>query len=261
VTLKGTDGSSDLANGGEAVGIALDNGKVYAVGLYYDGDAPMPCYWEGTTCHALALPAGVTTAYALSIAVSASGTVYAAGYYYDGNDSAIPCYWEGDTVHSLTGVPGTAGAYAYSIALSGSDVYVCGSCFTTKAVACYWKNADCVILDGPAADKSFPGFSYARSILVSDGKVYTAGYYDNGDFSVPCYWEGSSLHTLPAHVAAIEPDFQLSAIALSGGKVFVAGSHRTGKLRTPCYWEGDSFHDLVSGTPEGDIPFPQPSIG
>jgi hypothetical protein len=272
VTLKDTDGQTAFSNGGETTGIAISNGTVYTAGSSGRGEPMTAGYWSGTSFHALALPKDVSYAYTMSIAASASGDVFIAGYYYDGNDKTTPCYWKNGAIQSLSPLSGAIAAYVYSIALSGDDVYLCGISWMAGeedtdgglSRPCYWKNNECFALDGPNADKSFPGETqYARSICVANGVVYTAGYYRTDDYSVPCYWEETTLHALTGGPVT---DVYLSAIAVSDGVVSVAGYYKMqpikarasiSRIRIPCYWEGGTFHDLVTDTPEGEIPYPE----
>lgn len=269
IALKDTDGLTALPDGGATTDIAVANGTVYLSGSSGSDVSMIAGYWSGTSFHALTLPAGASYAYALSIAVSSSGDVFVAGYYYTDSDAPTPCYWKNGAIQSVTSLSGAIAAYVYSIALSGDDVYICGiSCVRPNPLTlvnqpCYWKNGVCVALDGPNEDKSFPGEEqYARSICVANGVVYTAGYYEaDGSFS-PCYWEGTTLHALTGGPTS---DVYLSAIAVSDGVVSLAGYYRpesikarvtVSRARIPCYWEGGTFHSLGADTPDGMIPFP-----
>ncbi len=257
VVLKGADGTTDLANGGRALGIAVSGDTVYAVGFYFDGDMRLPCYWIGSARRDLELPDGHRDGQAISIAVSASGTVYIAGFCYSSDDTAVACCWTDGAPHVLAGVAGTSDAYAYSIALSGDSVYMSGYCRVEEVRRpCYWENGECKTLDGPNPDKSFPNTrNDASAIAVSDGKVYTAGNYRGNTGDLPCYWEGTTFHAL---TVGTDDNAYAAAITLSEGTVFVAGSYRVSgqETRTPCYWENGVLRDLSGETPDGSIPGP-----
>jgi hypothetical protein len=80
----------------------------------------------------------------------------------------------------------------------------------------------------------------ARAFTVTDNIVVnTAGYYHDGNGTIPCYWTGPMRIDLPI------PDryghFSINGITASpNGTVYTVGSYGS----QPCYWQGSSRRDL-----------------
>jgi hypothetical protein len=77
----------------------------------------------------------------------------------------------------------------------------------------------------------------ARSIAVSNGKVYIAGRYNDGAYNKACYWINGVKTDLQAGVAS-----RATSIAVDDGKVYVTGFYYDrGTEDAPagnygCYW-------------------------
>ena len=77
------------------------------------------------------------------------------------------------------------------------------------------------------------------------GKVYTAGYYNNGTVDVACYWVGDQRTDLTDGVQ----DGRATGIFVSAGTVYTSGFYmKNGSIYTPCYWTGTTVTDLPIAT-------------
>ena len=106
-------------------------------------------------------------------------------------------------------------------------VYTSG--YTTVG-GCYWKGT---------SRTDLPGGANTTSIFVSDGIVYTAGYYYNSKSrQAPCYWKGIEKINLPCDSTY---DAYTTSIYVSNGTVYIAGHYTTsnagnGEKSLACYW-------------------------
>jgi hypothetical protein len=241
--------------------VAVSGDAVFTAGYYNNGSRDVPCYWEGSVLRELKDINGVDSlsgsARATSIAVS-GGKVYASGYYSKGAQY-LPCYWEGTTLHELLDSSNTSFssvAKAYSIAVSGGTVYTSGyfnyfdsGNSTYRDLPCYWEGVTFhELMDG--SGMGFEGNSYAYSIAVSGGAVYTAGRCYNGTIYVPCSWQGTALRELKdsAGGSLTTGGGWASSIAVSNGTVYAAGSYFKPMTKDlPCYWVGDTMRELKDG--------------
>jgi hypothetical protein len=93
------------------------------------------------------------------------------------------------------------------------------------------------------------GFCGCRDMPSADtrGKsspptVYAAGSYDNGQKTVPCYWEGTKRIDLPSDDSR---DAQANNVFVPPwGAVYTAGYRSEGNKRIPCRWVGAQRTDL-----------------
>jgi hypothetical protein len=175
----------------EAQHIFVDQGTVYTyIGIF----SSSPFYWKGNTRVDLPLPEGYTGT--LTSLYVYQGKVYAAGSCCskDGSVNTL-CYWEGSNRVDLplTPVAMSSGAGLFCIYVDGGIVYTAGR--GPKGL-CYWEGT--TRFDLPTAHNSYGG---VRDICVLDGKVYTAGYYENVDGCFPCYWVGTTRTDLPGHAS------------------------------------------------------------
>jgi hypothetical protein len=177
-------------NSGYAYSIFLEGGKVYSAGRYYNGVGWIACYWENDT--RIDLPGGSGAAYGIFFD---SGTVYAAGEYFSGNEW-YGCYWVNSTRHVLS-IPSAVSVYATDIFVYDGDAYssACAQDYSSGDwVPFYWKNQMSTELPRTYG----AGNGYAKSIFVSEGTVYSCGYYHNGSVYVPCFWKDTTRTDLPA---------------------------------------------------------------
>ena len=174
-------------------------------------------------------------------------SIYLAGYYQNDNDDSFTYTLLNGAYTALNPPAGGFDAMPASMTVSGGKTYVAGSYFDSDgwARACYWSDGTVTKLDGPAG-RSEDQTDYVQSIVISDGKAYTAGYYMDNYNAVPCYWVDGVLNTL----ALPEGVFMglARSIAVSGGKVYAAGDCY-GSARIPGYWNDGVFVPL--SVPDG----------
>ncbi|MDR1373435.1 MAG: hypothetical protein LBJ24_00525 [Treponema sp.] len=116
-------------------------------------------------------------------------TVYAAGWYHDGN-TAFPYYWKDGTKTRLPG--GSENEFAASVAVVGGSVYAAGRYYEGGAAfPCYWK-------DGIRA--GLPGGGFAESITGAGGLLYVAGGEYAGAAGTAWYWDGVTRTDIPLSV-------------------------------------------------------------
>jgi len=213
--------------------------------------------------------------------VSATGgSIWAAGYYTDGEESRVACLWEGGILMPLTGdacsavavsggkvyaagdfakgmtrkacvwVDGErtelAGWFSQAVALClDGDAFYAAGCVTgfengSKTLPCYWKNADKI--DLPVPDVGMAN-NLATAIAVAGGSVIVAGHYEAGGRTVACLWrDGVRLDLdVPRSGSAFA-----TSIAVDGGTAYVGGYYRDGRLLVPCYWKEGELVRLQS---------------
>jgi hypothetical protein len=175
-----------------ATSICVSGGTVYVAGYYTS--VGVACYWytgaTGVTLSDLPAAAGAT---ASGIDIS-GGTVYVSGSWIDTTRTA--CYWTGDgTRVPLLGYGPADTWSATGICVSGGTIYTCGACEASDGTgpSCYWTATTQTNLDG--------GNENNRCALAIDtigSTPYVAGFYTISGSYVPCYWEGTTPHALPA---------------------------------------------------------------
>ena len=188
---------------------------------------------------------------ALAIHVDAD-TVYVGGYS-ESPQGKTPCYWTGVKRIDLPrneGVPGNGVANAIYVAKN--TAYAAGYVAAAERdTACFWTNAARTDLPGdkPAGSESFN--TYANSIFVSAGIVYSAGIAqkqvgkDADPIYLPCYWAGNKKVDLPGDGKHKGSAY---AVFVAGGSVYSAGFYSNGTREIPCYWTGVKRTDLKGGS-------------
>lgn len=174
--------------------------------------------------------------------------IYLAGYYMNaGYDSYAYTLINGVQTDLL---PPTGGfdAYPYAMTVSGGKTYVVGrySDSDGRARACYWVDDAVTKLDG-LVGRDEDQTEHVQSIVISDSKVYTAGFYTNNYNTVPCYWVDGVLNTLTLPNDATRGGAY--SIAISDGKVYVAGYIYQNNKNVPGYWLDDAF--VLLDIPDG----------
>jgi hypothetical protein len=98
-------------------------------------------------------------------------------------------------------------------------IYTAGFIWNNGNFPCYWKGTSRTDLPGGTG-------AFTTSIFVSEGTVYTAGYYYNSrGGQAPCYWKGTTKVNLPYD--STKSDYTTSIFVLNGA-VYTAGHS--------CYW-------------------------
>jgi len=171
---------SDYDNG--AQNIFVDKGTVYITDL-------LPYYWKNDVRVTLPVPEGYKGE--ISAIYIYQGVVYAAGSYSNNDGvSRNICYWKGSTRIDLpVAIAASNGIRITSICVYGGNVYTAGK---GPVGACYWVGTTRVDLPLP-----HPGNSWVKDIQVYNGKVYTAGFYEDADGGFPCYWVDTTRIDLP----------------------------------------------------------------
>lgn len=172
--------------------IFVEGGTVYTAGRYYNGVGWIACYWENDT--RTDLPGGSGAAYSIYVD---SGTVYTAGEYFTGNEWH-GCYWVNTSRVSLSGW--SSRDYANSIFVYNGRVYVAGAYYQDYYGVWqpfYQMDGESIVSLRPPDEVGWVN-GYATDIFVSEGTVYTSGYYHNGSVNVPCYWKDTTITDLPS---------------------------------------------------------------
>ena len=250
---------TSLQGGGLAESVFVINGTVYTAGR---DSAGYPCYWTGAIETRLSAVAQGT---AISICVDGKTNIYTAGFdgtyacywvaapgysyvkylyttgssganetgsaesvfvdngtvYTSGYDSAgCPCYWVGIAEKTRVN-SGVTGSSAYSVFESKNVVYTAGIVQNNpgQLTACFWTGT-------VQTNLSLSG-SWANSIFVYNGSVYTSGY-DSANYA--CYWTG----TVETPLANGSKGFARSIYILDG-TAYTAGYDGGNKA---CYWTG-----------------------
>ncbi len=106
-------------------------------------------------------------------------------------------------------------------------VYTAGFIWNNGNFPCYWKGTSRTDLPGGIG-------AFTTSIFVSDGIVYTAGYYINSKGrQAPCYWKGIEKINLSCDSTY---DAYTTSIFVSNGNVYTAGHYMSGNNGLACYW-------------------------
>jgi hypothetical protein len=270
----------DLPEGEIAIGIAVENGIVYAAGGR--ANYTNPCYWVNGE---KSMPRDVSNQYETSVTGFAvtDGKVYVTGYEAQGSGSyrSYTSYvWiDGvrtrlgnsdspvQTVRGITIIDGTAcflyqSSYTFygqsqslsftntvptttGITVAGGRIYVSGYYSVRSGnndlyTACYW-------VDGARVDltQSSRNAVYANGgIAVVNDTVYVSGWYRQGESSndptIACYWANGTRIDLANGVST-------SGIAVANGNVYVIGHFRQGSVSIPCYWVNGERRALPGG--------------
>ncbi len=168
------------------------------------------------TATLLAMPGGMTSTQANSVAVSGSD-VYVAGSATNAT-TGIALYWHNGSPIVLPSSMSLA--RAYSIAVSGGDVYVVG--FEENNVnqgnALLWINGVPTTLPTPSG---LTGPS-PYAIAISGGNVYIAGTASSSSGNTALYWVNGTPTVLP-QPSGHSPGVLALGIGVLNGNVYVSG--------------------------------------
>jgi hypothetical protein len=161
----------------EARSISVSGGDVHVVG---GAEASAYDWKRGSDTENMALPGGTT---ATSVAVSAGGDVYAAGYAYSpALDTGQAYYWVNGSATPLSG--DTSTSYASGIAVHDGHAYLAGS---LDGAPMWWiDGADQGLTDGTIAGG-------AEAITVAGNTTYLAGWESVTAHTQAVYWRARQL--------------------------------------------------------------------
>ena len=234
----------------KAAGIFVDSGNIYVVGQCDTSTTAYACYWTNGT--KTFLKSTSTTDYQTignGIYV-ANGKVYVAGQIVKtgtGINSAA-AYWVDNTASckELSG-PELKGDASSVFVTSAGDIYIGGMENATPDAgledATYWNNNSYVHV----ADHT-----YIKSIYVSGGKVYSAGYETNSYGSPKAvYYIGGEKQTMDIPSEATIS--QATGIYVVGTDVYVSGYYTIQQLSgtQAAYWKNGVKVDLEPIYPLG----------
>lgn len=169
---------------------------------------------------------------------------YLAGWYRNNSYDMFVYTLVNGALTVLSPPVGGSDAYPEAMVVSSGKTYVTGRYFATDgwARACYWVDGSVTKLEVPdRASAAEP--DYSKSILVSGGSIYIAGFYHNNYRFVPCYWTDGVLTTLTLPAGA--SDGATESIAVSDEKIYAAGYHANSSgTATPGYWLNGTFVQL-----------------
>ncbi|GHV80812.1 hypothetical protein AGMMS49944_26030 [Spirochaetia bacterium] len=256
ITTPGTNGFTSLTGG---IVTRTSDTEVIITGL---GPVTAAGSGQKITVDAAAL---ATQAAAVTVQSTAPAPtdpdIYVAGYENSATTGGNPIakVWKnGSVLYSLT--DGTKSAHAKSVYVSGGDVYVAGyensappgNTPPAKSIAKVWKNGSVLysLTDGT-------NNAQAKSVYVSGGVVYTAGYESNGTKNVVKVWKnggtlnGGSQDSLTDGTKSADT----ASVYVSGSDVYVAGNEYNGLSGSASksiakVWKNGVATSLTNGTYE-----------
>lgn len=224
--------------------------STYLAGWYRNSTNEMFAYTlVNDALTVLAPPAG-GNASPTAMAVSGGRTYVTGGYFATSNGATRACYWVDGAVTKLEAphANDTDTDHTESILVSGGSIYIAGYYFYNGIrVPCYWADGTLTTLALPAGASD----GVAKSIAVSDGKIYAAGHHANSSGTVtPGYWLDGSFVPLSLPTGAEFRSGETMRIAVSGNKVYVMGTYRLNSRYYPCVWTDGTRTELA---PSGSV--------
>jgi hypothetical protein len=215
--------------------VAVKDTDVYLAGRNAAGAA----YWKNGKSY-LVSPGGASELFAITVS---GNDIYMAGMdWRSGDQYGRAAYWKNGVETFLT--DGSAQAAVNAIAVNGTDVYLAGyynqgqnANTWGEPVAACWKNNTLQQLDSAAI--SILGGATAKSVAVTGGSVYVAGYIG----LTAALWKNGALQQLDHNVSS-NISFAF-CVALNGNDVYVSGTD----ANTAAYWKNGAVTNLISGAP------------
>ena len=191
IDLTANIGASDILR----AKYTLVNGRTYAALMLYAKGADEHTAATAVGAKLTELPG--KNPVPSSIAVSGQN-IYVAGRHTKGGLNQA-CFWADGKQVELAG--GKA-SRATSIFAAKGKVIVSGYYYDTANRACYWVNGVKKDLEGGTITGAVDD-SALLPIAVHNGKVYIAGYYNEGKNKKACYWVDGKRVDLPGGVKAV----------------------------------------------------------
>lgn len=214
--------------------MTIDNGKVYIVGNYYNGDDVRPVYWVNGERKEINNPK-----YAMAYSISVDNNdIYIAG---DAKRRAV--VWKNGRNVVLDG---NEYEVALSIFANNNDVYVAGVSSDYQEeedIALLWKNGRKIELDKGRN-------CFATGVFESNANVYVSGYDNLGESAV--IWKNNKKIILSGIKLG---DIPMHTLYVSGDEVFLAAfkadyDTEDSKI-TPVLWHNGKVTELLDWTSEG----------
>lgn len=232
-TLWKNGKATSLTGGVMANALAISGGNVYVVGDTYLNSLYVATLWKnGTPTY---LTDVNTEAFPCGIAVNGNDVYVAGNITAAGNFNTLTL-WKNGTANSIaTNCVSAYGSYIWGcihIGILNNDVYITGAVENnadTQLIATLWKNGTPQALTDGSVSAAL------NDIVISDNKIYLAGYYD----SMATYWTGTS----QTNISPLNEQYTGTAIAVYGGYVYTAG-YSGYSTTNAVYWKGNSVVKL-----------------
>lgn len=253
-------GTNALKANGYIYSLAIDaSGNVYAAGAFTDGlhQSTGNIYvakWDGSTWTKLGAN-GVSTvpntsgSAIYSIAVDATGNVYAAGVFKNAGGKYYVSKWNGTTWAELGSRSGALNAnhYIHNIVVDpAGDVYATGD-FTDASGAQYVAEWNGTVWTEMGTGSQALGASSPINTLTADpgGNLYVA-YADSVANYYVAKWNGSSWDK----VGTLHANSSINTITSDlAGNLYAAGNFTDdGGQKYVAKWDGNSWQELGTGT-------------
>ncbi|MDR2718502.1 MAG: hypothetical protein LBB89_10645 [Treponema sp.] len=241
----------DLPEGVRAIGIAVENGKVYAAGYYLASDSNyrygQACYWiDGEKYDMKYKNIRNPRNYRFEVTgfAATDGKVYVSGYEQDNMSSS------------------SRSNYYYYLWIDGERTSLSdGSESLIKGIT---------IIDGTACflySSSYTFYGQSQSlkgvttgITAAGGKIYVSGTTgistSNGYLYTACYWVDGTRVDLP-QPSKIQDATDTTGIVVANGTVYVSGQYRQREndrdSTVACYWANSTKIDLPNGASTSGI--------
>jgi hypothetical protein len=232
----------DLPEGEIAIGIAVENGIVYAAGGR--ANYTNPCYWVNGVKSMLRDVSNQYETSATGFAVT-DGKVYVTGYETQGSGS----YRSYTSYVWIDGVRTRLGN-------SDSPVQTVRGITIIDGTACFLYVSSYTFY-GQSQDLRFTNtVPDTTGITVAGGRIYVSGYYrvSSGDNAIytACYWvDGTRVDLTQSRTSIVTVGIGTTGIAVANDTVYVSGWYRQGESENDptiaCYWANGTRIDLANG--------------
>jgi len=249
---------------GEALSVYVDGEDVYVAGFLNEH----PALWTNGELTILAENSNFFQNKATSVFVD-NGDVYVVGHEFR-DPNVVPLLWINGEEQVLDPIQGPVDTFPHSVQVLNGDVYIAGATYPNGVLkAILWTNGSPVILDAftpshiatdvfvdsdnlyVAGTVGSPGYaSYwkngahnflpdpningvANSVYASNGNVYFAGYFNDGDLK-PVFWKNNDA---PQYL--FDGTGRAEAVFVHNDKVYVAGAVNNNGLNPTLWIDGE----------------------